>query len=160
MQNKPNPFKGALVALLFLMVATGCGKQPGNSGNPGSESPLKHWERFTSEAGKFSILFPGTPEEKQQTSQSQFGKIEMHAFAAKKDTQNAYGVGYFDIPKVPDIKSYLDKVQALEAGAQGKIVSQKEIQMGNNSGREFEFIKGGKANYSVRARMIMVGQRL
>jgi hypothetical protein len=160
-------FNGTLVCLIFFIIATGCGKKQvvpeSQSSEPSvqkSESPLAHWVRFSPEGGNFSVLFPSTPQEKDQSAQTKYGKMETHSFVAKEDAQDAYGVSYNDIPKFPDIKPYLDKIQALEVGDQGKIVFQQEIKIGNNSAREIEFVKGGKANYSVRLRMIPVGQRL
>ena len=160
-------FNGTLVWLLFSIIVTGCGNRQvvpeSQSSEPPaqkSESPLAHWVRFSPEGGNFSVLFPSTPQEKVQSSQTPYGKMEAHSFVAKEDVQDAYGVSYNDVPKFRDIKPYLDKIQALEVGDQGKIVFQQEIKIGNNSAREIEFVKGGKANYSVRLRMIPVGQRL
>jgi len=46
-------------------------------------------------------------------------------------------------------------------GDQGKLVSQKEITMENNTGREFELVKPMEgANYSFVVKMVLVGQRL
>ena len=42
----------------------------------------------------------------------------------------------------------------------GKIVFQQEIKLEDYPGREFEFAAGGKANYSGRIRVFLVGRRL
>jgi hypothetical protein len=46
------------------------------------------------------------------------------------------------------------------AEANGKILSQQETTFGNYPAREFEYKAGGKANYSVKVKYVMVGPRV
>ena len=127
--------------------------------------PVNSWKKFTSAEGEFSAWFPGTPEETTQPLHNLMGDIEARCFAVEADIQDFYGVLYADIPPAADLKNptYLfDRAQAMEANqnGSGKIVFQQEIKLENYSGREFEFAAGGKANYSGRVRILLVGRRL
>ncbi|HXR47868.1 MAG TPA: hypothetical protein VN784_10550 [Candidatus Limnocylindrales bacterium] len=130
--------------------------------------PAGQWKRFTSDEGRFSIRFPGRPETTNVvldifTNYS----ITQPCFFVWADRQTEYAVNYADYPKA--LQKNLEKLgpqkqfdlsQAAVAAAFGKIVSQRDIKFRDFPGREFEFIAGGKANFSGRVRLIVVNQRL
>jgi len=92
-------------ACLLLIIAAGCGKYD-------SEPAFDTWSRFTSEAGKYSVLLPGTPIEKEQAAQSPNGPMTAHMIAVNTGAHDGYGVGYYDLPIKPDVEKYLDNCQA------------------------------------------------
>jgi hypothetical protein len=168
--------RNLLVCFLFLVGAMGCEKKqdqpvPTNENVSPSQNfesaqipaipatPLDGWQKFSSAEGRFSVLLPGPPKEKQEIVQGKTGQVELHAFAAEKDIQNGYGVAYYDVPKISDPQLFLGKLEALLVGPEAKVVFFKRLQIGNYPATEFEFVAGGKANYSVRARIILVDQR-
>jgi hypothetical protein len=169
------PVISTLVCLLFLAGATAYGKKqdatvaanqspqpPSQNSAPAAQppaSPLAGWQKFSSAEGKFSVLLPGPPKEKQQTAEIKGGKVELHAFAAEKDIHDGYGAAYYDVPKVSDPGLFLAKLETLIVGTEGKVVFFKRMQIENYPATEFEFVAGGKANYSARTRIILVGQR-
>jgi len=55
------------------------------------------WTRFTSEAGRFSVLIPGTPQDKAETEQSEHGPYTTHLLMLK-DTKNVFLIGWVDYP--------------------------------------------------------------
>lgn len=57
--------------------------------NPGG------WVRFTSDAGRFTVLMPAAPEEKTETTPSEHGPYTTHLFVTK-DTANVYLIGWVD----------------------------------------------------------------
>jgi hypothetical protein len=127
--------------------------------------PVNSWKKFASDEGKFSVWFPGTPEETAQPLHNLIGEIDAHSFVVKADIQDFYAVVYGDIPPTVDLQdpsNLFDKAQAMEANqnGSGKIVFQQEIKLKDYPGREFEFAAGGKANYSGRIRIFLVGRRL
>jgi len=152
-----------LISLFLFIGLIGC-KQKDNDSQSRSPAPaINHWKRFSSADGNFSVLFPGTPQEKRQTERTPIGEIELHCFIVEADRQTAYGVNYSDIPQsanLRDPQKFFDRSQALTAGEKGKILFQQEIKLGNSPGREFKFSKGGKSNYSGRVRLFLVGHRL
>lgn len=123
-------------------------------------SPLYGWEKFASAEGKFSVIFPNRPQEVQTNEQAGSGKIQLHAFASESDAHNVYSVTYYDVPRVTDPKMLLAKLeQAMVSNDNGKIASYHPLQVGNYPATEFEYVAGGKANYSGKVRLIAVGQR-
>jgi hypothetical protein len=129
--------------------------------------PTKNWKRFTSDEGKFSVWFPGTPEETNLFLDAPFGKVQEHIFYVNLNPENSYAVGYCNSPKFSEFskssesKEFLKKCQEVIAEQEGRrIVYQKEIMIKNYPARDFEYVEGGKGNYSARIRYILVGDRI
>ncbi len=130
--------------------------------------PAGQWKRFTSDEGRFSIRFPGRPEMTNVViNVSTNYSITQPCFFVWADRQTEYAVNYADYPKALQInierlgpQKQFDLSQAAVAAAYGKIVSQRDIKFGDFPGREFEFVAGGKANFSGKVRLILVNHRL
>jgi hypothetical protein len=130
-----------------------------------SDGTLKEWQEFTSPECKFSVLMPDKPKEQTSTTQTANGTVNHHGFM--HDTgSSVYMVVYTEIPEkgMGDPKKMLDiACGSAEKRLKGKIVSEKEISLGNNKGRELtiqvpsEKIPGGRM---VKLRMYMVENRL
>jgi hypothetical protein len=85
--------------------------------------PVKDWKRFSSEQGKFSVLFPGSPEVTNAPVTTPVGSINMQTFFAWADVQPEYAVIYCDEPKET---SRLYPQQQFDA-------SQKSVAVGDSS---------------------------
>jgi len=94
-------------------------------------------------------------------------KVQTRAFYVNPNIQNAFAVGYSDSPiffkmaKLPDPQEFLKKSESLAVlEAKGKVVFEQESKFQDFPAREFEYATGGKANYSVRVKYILVGERV
>lgn len=147
----------AILCVLTCLELSGCG--PKNS----AADDTGQWKRFTSDTGKFSALFPGTPGEKIVPVKTALGESEAHSFLVQPDVETAYGINYNDYPAAVDVdhpQKLFDQCQASIVGEKGKIVVQQELKIQNYPARELEFQAGGEANYSGRVRLILVGHRI
>ena len=62
---------------------------------PSNSVDTSGWVRFTSEAGRFSVLMPEIPTDKAETTQSEHGPYTTHLFIVK-DTKSVYLIGWVD----------------------------------------------------------------
>lgn len=138
--------------------------------------PVSSWKKFLSLEGNFSVWFPGNPE--QTNILSNFARAvdeksietvetETRIFYVNPNIQNSFVVGYCDSPlfskatESSDPQTFLERSEALQvAGAMGKVTFEQKSKFEGNPTREFEYVAGGKANYSVREKYILVGQRI
>ncbi len=125
------------------------------------------WKKFSSSEGRFSIWFPGAPVETNQFITNSIMAVEEHLFYVNADIQNAYVVAYYDNHKFEEFKKtgraqeFLDKSESIVvAEANGHILSEQKTPFGGYPAREFEYKAGGKANYSVKVKYVMIGQRV
>jgi hypothetical protein len=131
------------------------------------------WKQFKSDTGGFSAFFPGTPETTNisftfpTTNGDQAITIEGPVFYVNPNIQNSFAVLFYDnavfskMSKSPDPKKFLKQTQSLMVSEhKGKIVFEQELQFQNFPAREFEYAAGGKANYSVRMKLILAGERV
>lgn len=121
-----------------------------------------NWKELSSSTGKFAILMPGIPKEDTEKDKD----TTYHTF--KVETKDAlYLVNYFDMPEVgqasPDeVKHILDNGPAeFVKSADAKLLSQRNISLTGNPGKEFEFsvgdgIPGKGLLYVVNKRMYLV----
>jgi hypothetical protein len=157
-----------ILACLFLCIAlAGCGRKDSESVKYPSVVPPQNWKRFSSEEGKFSVRFPGAPEETKQIQKSPIGEVEERIFSVNVDIQTVYAVAYCDSSKFTEAaitknaQDFLRKSQSITVAKQmGQTVFQQEMKISNFPAREYEYVAGGKANFSVRVRLILVGSRV
>ena len=129
--------------------------------------PTSKWKKFSSSEGKFSIWFPGTPVETNQFITNSIMAAEEHLFYVNADIQDEYAVAYCDNRKFEEFikngraQEFLDKSESIVvAEANGKILSEQKTTFEGYPAREFEYKAGGKANYSVKVKYAMIGQRV
>lgn len=60
------------------------------------------WKEFSSNEGRFTLLFPGVPEKHTNQLESPYGKLEEHGFLVK--TFAYYSVAYTDFPETDGIR--------------------------------------------------------
>lgn len=107
------------------------------------------WQTYTSEAYGFTVMFPGTPEETQQTVPSQKGALDltMISYDASQvsSAQNMlYAVGYSDYSTVGvSVNNEEQQVQVLDGAVngmitniQGELLSEEDIELAEMPGRE------------------------
>lgn len=128
--------------------------------------PINNWEKFSSADGKFSILFPGIPETTNVIAEYSTVSGVSHIFYVNYNIQNTFAVAYDDSPLFAkssikkDPQEFLKLTQSLWIKEPGKIVFEQQSKFEGYPAREFEFAAGGKANYSIRVKMILVNQRV
>ncbi len=120
---------------------------------------------FTSNEGRFTISFPGRPDESVSTQKSPLGDMVLHVFkAARENDREAYTLIYYDYP--PDAIKSTDSEKIFDAAQQGgldathgKLVKKTDIPKSDKAPatRDLEIEIQGITNY---ARMILVGNRL
>jgi len=115
-------------------------------------------EKYTSKAGKYSVVFPEGA--KVKTMDQESGGLKMYTAAAEVKG-NAYVVMYADFPaEVKDVppKIVFDGAEKGAAG-DGKVVSSKDITHGTKKypAREIVVDKGGM---KLRARIVLANTRM
>src|ERR1700722_3977663 len=185
---KIQAFRSVTLCILVLTGITGCGKKqdatapaspnpapPAQASGtaPGAPqtnqaispiadpaSPLYGWLKYASPDHQFTVIFPALPEEKQKSQESPQGEIQVHIYASEDNAHNGYSVAGYDFPAIQDPKMLLAKIEeGMIKGQDATVDSYKPIQVGDYSGTEFIFTAGGKANFSGRCKLILVGQR-
>lgn len=138
-------------SILLVIFTTSCARKP---------------QEFRSEAGRFSIMIPATPEESTQTMNTQAGKIDLHMFTAEKGDVG-YIVGYSDYPedvvKQSDPENMLDGSRnGAVSNVNGKLVLESKVSLDGNPGREIviDAKTGAGQDATVKARIYLVGSRL
>jgi hypothetical protein len=102
------------------------------------------WKPFSSRGGGFTVLMPGTPNQSQQTLQTKGGPIKIQLFEAFRPNQAGYVVGYSDLPanaiKTPrDVNDFFaGAIYGFTKSSKGKLLSQRNINLGSYPGREFK----------------------
>lgn len=125
------------------------------------------WRRFSWPEGRFSILFPGTPQRLQQSIEYVAGQTtQVQMFMVQRPQQAImYLVAYndypFDMSQIPPNKigTVLNAAQnGVLRSLKATFVSQTSLQLKGNPGREIRFKAPG--NYVGRIRIFLVGERL
>jgi hypothetical protein len=109
----------------------------------GATLPDREWQTFQSNEGHFRILFPEPPDVQRTTLSTPTGPIESVRFHKKyRHPQVGFGIDYFDVTprafnELPLEKRFEGAREGARAGINGKVVSEKEIKLGNYPGREW-----------------------
>jgi hypothetical protein len=125
------------------------------------------WKPFSSQDGGFRVLMPGTPTQEKRTTKTNFGSLPVNVFSVIRENEAGYLVSYLDFPRDIALNSR-ELNQSLSAiasgfaqGSGGKLVSQRNIRLGNFPGREIrlQFEQGviGRGRlYLINKRMYVV----
>jgi hypothetical protein len=121
------------------------------------------WHVHKSDAGGFSIMFPGAPQEQVNTIDTDIGPLDM--VTTTYEAKNyAYMASYADYPENAfsntDIEEVLDSARDRAiANVQGTLLSEEKISMGRFPGRSFKAeINAGQT--VLMARICLAGFRL
>jgi len=139
--------------LLLLVLAFGIGAL--------AQTSTDSWNKFTSDAGKFSVLFPGQPEENSATEKG----VLLHTFRVLARPR-IYMVLYSDYPDADltlDIKTRLraERDGFIKGGTEGKLISEREFKFkrGSTELPALEFIsEDGTIHY--KSIVIIDGRRV
>lgn len=135
------PRHAALLAVL-LCGAVPCLAQSG--GAPGAENNERAWKEFSSDAGGFTVLMPGTPTGSTQELETDLGKVPQGRFMLFTDTA-VYIINYSDLPVSSDdpaiVRGALDagRDTALAEQPGTKLLGEKEVVLDGQTGREWLF---------------------
>ena len=133
---------------------------PPSTSTPANNANVNNggWSKFTSQEGRFSILMPGTPENKEETTQSDHGPYTTHLFILRQPP-NVYLVGYVDY----DPSFNFNRQAELEAnrdnfvkGISATLLSTKPLKIDGYAAIEFT---AETAQRIFRSRVYMVGRR-
>ena len=129
--------------------------------SPAFQRAAGEWIKFTSEAGRFSVLMPGPrePEDRPDTkTDPKFGQFTTHRFVQKTD-KGLFWVGWSDY--APDLR--LDVQGELAANRDSlvkhlnaRVTSERPITLGDSPGIEFT-AESEQATF--KSRVYVVGQR-
>jgi len=130
---------------------------------PGFQQEKKSpdWKEFTSKEGRFKVLMPDTPKQRENETESDFGKATL-IMETVEHAGGMFGANYCDYPA--DIKKLsADRVldssrDGCVANLDGKLLSDKKIKLGGHPGRDIQVEVDGK--HIFRARVYLVEQRL
>jgi hypothetical protein len=120
------------------------------------------WQKFASNDGRFTVLFPGTPKNETKDVETDAGKVSVHMFYVEyKET--AYVAMYTDFPveaKDEGIEAALDsgRDRGLEA-ANAQLVSEKKITLNGYPGREIRAKGKDPAENSVLVSRFFLAKR-
>ncbi|HUV06222.1 MAG TPA: hypothetical protein VMX75_00755 [Spirochaetia bacterium] len=124
------------------------------------------WKEFSSEAGAFSVLMPGKPEEQTHTLNTAAGDIKLTIYASEMGESLVFFVSYSDYP--PEVAGSAVPGGLLRAARDstvqsqgGKLLASYGIALGGHPGLSYVAeakVQGREA--VLRARNFMVGSRL
>ena len=129
---------------------------------PAAEYDAKAWKEFVSPEGRFSVSVVAPMRLSKQQVDTAVGKIDNHLYVAATAT-GGYMVAYADFPPYPETPDAVAAIlngardQILSADKSKKLLSEKEITLEGQAGREW-LVEDGKLLY--RARTFMAKQRL
>ncbi|MBN1457745.1 MAG: hypothetical protein JW912_07835 [Sedimentisphaerales bacterium] len=124
---------------------------------------LEAFEDYQSSRGRFTVSFPGEPEEGVQTLTSHDGDFDLYMYNAGSK-KISFAVAYVDYPdsvfKKRSVKEMLDgAVDGAVNNVGGKLIDEIEVEYEGYPGREIEVsIASEKA--IIRARIYLVDKRL
>ena len=116
------------------------------------------WVKFTSDAGRFSVLMPEIPTDKTETVNSEHGPYTTHLFVVR-DTTNVYLIGWVDY----DPSFNFNRQSELEAnrdnfvkGISAKLLSTRTFNIDGYPALEFSAETDDRV---FKSRVYMVGRR-
>jgi hypothetical protein len=143
-------FKWAAIAAILALTA-GCHKT--------------EWQTFSPENGNFSILMPGTPEDKSHTRKTPAGEVTSHLYIFS-DEHGTYAVSYLDRPAATTgdaAEKWLDRMRDAEVKSSGgELLASSDLKLGNTwPGREIRVtVKQGDGKHVMRDRIYVVKDRM
>lgn len=148
--------RGLLVLIAFFIFLSVCKAQ--------SKDQNYNWSKFTSEKGKFEVVFPSTPVESVEEKSAIIGKIKSYSYGVSFTKPEVYFVVlYADLPtsramNQDDLRTHYDVVQSgLIELQEATLLGYKDVWVNNNLGREITFKAG---NEFVKYRTYLVGNRV
>jgi TonB family protein len=146
----------------LFSVAQDTKPQPGEiiTARPSPEYFPESWKEFSSNEGRFTLLFPGVPAKNTHQLDTPYGKIEEHSFILK--TFAYYGVAFSDFPEKDGIRDVKAFFAGFRAGnlktTNAELLEEKDDYRFATPGRFIKTrIRGGYVN---RIRLHLIRNRL
>jgi hypothetical protein len=144
--------KSVFLLLLALVMMSGCG---------GAQE--LQWQSFDSDVGRFSVEFPGEPEEQSQSISTAVGSIETWTLMVEEQGAG-FSVSFADYPQeiiaASETALMLDGARdGAVANISGILLEENEISLDGHPGREIE-VEVKEEDVVVRARFYLVENRL
>ena len=108
-------------------------------------------------------MFPGIPQYTNLTKTFQKVEVQTKEVYVNADIQNSYFVSTMDWSVLGKLspQEIFDKGEANTAEAcKGQTLFRQAMEIQGRPGCEYEYVAGGKANYSVRIRYVLDGARM
>jgi len=138
-----------LFALALLVTAAGS-----------SALAADDWKDFSSPEGRFSVDFPGTPQQAKQPMQTKVGTLVARIAMLSSSNNLFYGVLYLDYPKATLEKYSADDLlegsreSAVKRVKGGRLVGEEKISLAGNPGRQFIVEAPGDVRMTVRVYLV------
>jgi len=116
------------------------------------------WTKFTSEEGRFSVMMPGVPEDKVQTTPASPGPYTTHLFTLRQGA-NVYLIGWVDYDPSFDFDLYAELEMNRDnfvKGIEATLLHSRNLNIDGFTA--LEFTAEGKQRI-FRSRVYMVGRR-
>jgi hypothetical protein len=134
-------------------------------------APSAEWKEFSSQEGRFSVLFPSAPKQTTQTMTTKVGNLDarLYTLSSTKETPfeaQFFAVAYIDYPKDALAKYRTDALlDGAREGAvtfvKGKQLAETRVTQNGVEGREIKITAPNKRKTSlVVVRLFLVGERL
>jgi hypothetical protein len=143
----------------FLLPLIGLAILPSNESVIAAEIVQSKRVPFYSQAGRFSINFPSQPD---ATNEKMKEGLTIYSFIVASE-QGFYQVGYYDVDSLQnasrtELRKLLNELPSIYLKPlQAKLLNAKNIQIGNNLGKEFNFTISGQSG---RGRLYIVKDRV
>lgn len=143
-------------SFLVLFIAFGLSTASENAWSQGK------WQTFSSPAGDFSVLMPGTPQLTQSVHKSFVGAVKESTYTFKAGN-TTYSASYSELPGIAvslgGSHTIFNKAKdGLLKESGGTENGFKEISLGTSEGRELSFLLDG--GWAGKARFYLVEKRL
>jgi hypothetical protein len=139
---------------LALILLSGCGAASKNKAE---------WQRFESEENRFSVLFPGTPQEFAESVPTEAGTIEAKSFVVQQGNMGfAVNVAHHPSEAVSasDPQTMIDTARdRAVSNVGGELLQEKDVTLDGHPGREIQ-VEIAEGQGMVRSRFYLVENRL
>ena len=116
------------------------------------------WIKYTSDAGRYSVLLPAEPKLQEQPASSPDGVKFTQYLASTELPDQFFMVAYFDLK--PDMTFSLDKGRdGLVKGIQGTLISETPISLDGNPGKALR-VRAESTKFIDLVRMYLVNGRV
>jgi len=155
-----------ILCAIFFCALNGCVAQSDQS-QASSAADTSSWKIYTNQAGKFSLLMPGIPDESTSTQDTELGQMTTHNFVLKARQEGhvaAYLITYGDFPagsiEKMDVNQLLERMW--EAGYKNlgdKLIYKKTDPWNNFPCIEFQYKGTGNSKLIITARLLFAQDR-
>jgi hypothetical protein len=138
MDAPPRSVAGKIAETVCVNQSAPGPAQPAPDNSAAKAAQFAGMQPFTSVDGRFSVLFPGTPQQSSEQIHLEGGKVLIaQMFSATTDNGNiSYNLWYFDFPTTLSPQVALQRVEKAEV-ADRTLVKDKPIDLDGVPGRSF-----------------------